>query len=79
MVEINKYQLIDSIVRQANDLAEAHGIQKCAIIVDMVRNLDTLAGMLKDDDGTHEEAVKKLTEEIDKLKAGGGDAKADTE
>lgn len=79
MVEINKYQLIDSIVRQANDLAEAHGIQKCAIIVDMVRNLDTLAGMLKGNDNTHEEAVKKLTDEIDKLKAGGGDAKADTE
>lgn len=79
MVEINKYQLIDTIARQANDLAEAHGIQKCAIIVDMVRNLDTLAGMLKDQDGTNEEAIKKLTEEIDKLKAGGGDAKVDTE
>lgn len=79
MVEINKFELINTIVGQANELAEAHGIRKCAIIVDMVRNLDTLAGMLKDQDGTNEEAIKKLTEEIDKLKVGGNGAEADSE
>lgn len=79
MVEISKYELINTIVGQTNELAEAHGIRKCAIIVDMVRNLDTLAGMLKDEDGTHNAAIKNLTDEIDRLKAGASDAEADTE
>lgn len=79
MVEINKYELINRIAGQVNELVEAHGVRKCAIIVDMIQHLDTLAGMLKDEDSTHEEAVKNLTSEIDKLKAGGSDADVDAE
>lgn len=58
----DKYQLIDSVVMQINELMDAHGIHKAVLGVEAVQKLKALG------DGLREEE-KARKEELDELRA----------
>lgn len=58
----DKYELIDGIVMQINELMDAHGIRKAVIGVDVVQKLKVLGEGLRDED-------KARKEELDELRA----------
>ena len=59
---LDKYQLIDSVVMQINELMDAHGIHKAVIGVEAVQKLKALCEGLRDED-------KARKEELDELRA----------
>ena len=58
----DKYELIDGIVMQMNELMDAHGIHKAVIGIDVVQKLKVLGEGLRDED-------KARKEELDELRA----------
>lgn len=58
----DKYQLIDGIVMQMNELMDAHGIHKAVVGIDVVQKLKVLGEGLRDED-------KARKEELDELRA----------
>lgn len=58
----DKYELIDGIVMQMNELMDAHGIRKAVIGIDVVQKLKALGEGLRDED-------KARKEELDELRA----------
>ena len=71
----DKYELIDSIVAQLNDLADARGLSRCVIIIEIAQKLHTLAEGLQNDDNSHAEKVhlleKQLARPVDGKSIGG--------
>lgn len=65
MVMVNKYELIDDVIVKVNELTDARGVDKCVHIIESIQNLNTLKGLLRDEDKTHEAAIKELTSKLD--------------
>ena len=63
---MDKYDMISGIITQVDKLADARGVEKCSLVVDIIQRLSTLAKGLGDEDKAHA-AEKKLLE--DQLKA----------
>lgn len=51
----DKYQMIDQIILEVNDLIDAKGIEKCRIGIDIVQRLAALKNGLAEDDKRLEE------------------------
>ena len=47
---INKYELIDQLIENVDELADARGARKCVLIISMIKSLDALKRGLMDDD-----------------------------
>lgn len=47
---MDKYQIIDLLINKVDALADARGVNRCVITIDIVRNLDTLKQLLKEED-----------------------------
>ena len=47
---MDKFELIDAIVKRVDALADARGAQKCAIVIEMIQQLGALRKGMADDD-----------------------------
>lgn len=68
----SKYELIQSLILRANELADARGVDKCVAIVDIVQKLSFLEKLLKDEDFNHDSAIKELTKKLEVSEYGEG-------
>lgn len=60
----DKYQLIDGIVMQMNELMDAHGIHKAVVGIDVVQKLKALGEGLRDEDKAHKEELDELRAQL---------------
>lgn len=79
MNDFNKHDLIQQVIVHANDLADARGVDKCVLIINIVQKLNTIQGLLRDEDANNEATIKGLTEQIDKLTAEAKEAQANAD
>lgn len=82
MNNLSKYDLIHEAIVHANELADAKGVDKCVLIINIVQKLNTAEGLMRDEDKNHDAAITDLTRQIDKLEASlevKGDVDADTD
>ena len=47
---MDKYQLIDSVIVDLNTLADARGVEKCRLLLDILQRLAALKNGLKRED-----------------------------
>ena len=59
---IDKFQMIDEIIVEVNDLIDAKGIEKCRLGLDIVQRLAALKNGLAEDDKRLEEKQHDETE-----------------
>lgn len=78
---LTKYDIVNDAVIKLNELADARGAGKCALIITLIQNQNELGRMLKEEDAKNDAAILALTEKISKLekKEGGDDGNTDTE
>lgn len=63
----DKYQLLDGMVAQLERLADARGVERAAIIVDLWQKARALIAGLRDEDDAHAARVKLLEDQLDAL------------
>ena len=69
MNDFDKHELIQQVIVHANDLADARGVDKCVLIINIVQKLNTIQGLLRDEDANNKATIKGLTDQLDKLTA----------
>ena len=47
---MDKYQMIDEMIVLIDHLADARGVQRCSILIDLVKRLDALKKGLQDEE-----------------------------
>ena len=47
---VDKYGLIDQLIENVDELADARGARKCVLIISMIKSLDALKRGLMEDD-----------------------------
>ena len=57
---VNKYELIDSIITEVDELMEARGIRKAAMGVEIVQKLKALQDGLKAEEQSHKDELSAL-------------------
>lgn len=62
-----KFNIIDDAIVKLNELADASGVSKCVLIINLVQNLNELIRMMKEEDAKNEAAILALTEKVGKL------------
>ena len=65
---MNKYEFIDQLILLTDQLADARGVQRCTMLVDMVRRLNALKEGLEKEDKAHEEEKELLKSQLPKPK-----------
>lgn len=63
-----KYDILDDIIVRVNNLADARGVDKCALIISIIQNLNELSRLLHEEEENNDSAIKALTEQLDKYK-----------
>lgn len=63
-----KYDILDDVVVRVNNLADARGVDKCALIISVIQNLNELSRLLHEEEENNDSAIKALTEQLDKYK-----------
>ena len=64
---MDKYEMLDGIVIILDKLADARGVERCALLVDAIKRLDALKKGLKGDDDAHNARVELLKSQIKNL------------
>ena len=64
---MDKFALIDSLIKQVDALVDARGVSKCATIIEIVQKLDALRKGLSDEDKAHLEQVRLLEDQLERL------------
>lgn len=64
---MDKYQMIDEIVVFLDRLADTRGIERCALLIDLIKRLDALKKGLKDEDDAHNARIELLKAQIKNL------------
>lgn len=59
---MDKYDMISAVITKVDRLADARGVEKCTLVVEIIQRLSALAKGLGDEDKAHE-AEKKLLED----------------
>ena len=60
---IDKFQMLDELIIEVNNLLDARGVEKCRLGIDIVQRLAALKnGLLEDDKRRSEEHVEDPTE-----------------
>lgn len=52
---LDKYQMLDEIIIEVNNLVDARGVEKCRLAIDIVQRLAALKNGLAEDDKRLEE------------------------
>ena len=64
---MDKYQMLDAIIVQLDRLADAKGVERCAILVDLVSRIDSLKKGLRGEEDSHNAKVESLKSQIASL------------
>lgn len=64
---MDKFDLIEAIIKRVDVLADARGAQKCAIVIEIIQQLGALRKGLADDDAAHKKQIMDLQQRIDAL------------
>jgi hypothetical protein len=64
---MDKFDLIDAIIKRVDVLADARGAQKCAIVIEIIQQLGALRKGLADDDAAHKKQITDLQQRLDAL------------
>ena len=64
---MDKYQMIDEIVVLIDRLADARGIDRCVILIDLVKRMNALKDLLREDESAHESRINLLKNQIRNL------------
>ena len=65
---MDKFDLIEAIIKRVDALADARGAQKCAIVIEIIQQLGALRKGLADDDAAHNKQIMDLQQRLDALK-----------
>ena len=55
---MNKFQLIDTIITKVDALADARGVSRCVMVVDIVQQLNALRDLLREEGSRHDDPVE---------------------
>ena len=64
---MDKFELIEAIIKRVDALADARGAQKCAIVIEIIQQLGALRKGLADDDAAHKKGIMDLQHQLDAL------------
>lgn len=64
---MDKFDLIEAIIKRVDVLADARGAQKCAIVIEIIQQLGALRKGLADDDAAHKKQIMDLQQRLDAL------------
>lgn len=64
---MDKFDLIEAIIKRVDALADARGAQKCAIVIEIIQQLGALRKGLADDDAAHKKQIMDLLQRLDAL------------
>lgn len=64
---MDKYGLIDSLIMLIDKAADAHGIERCSALVEVIKRLGALKDGLKDEDSAHNKRIDLLKAQIKNL------------
>jgi len=64
---MDKFDLIEAIIKRVDVLADARGAQKCAIVIEIIQQLGALRKGLADDDAAHKKQISDLQLRLDAL------------
>lgn len=64
---MDKFDLIEAIIKRVDVLADARGAQKCAIVIEIIQQLGALRKGLADDDAAHNKQIMDLQQRLDAL------------
>lgn len=65
---MDKFDLIEAIIKRVDVLADARGAQKCAIVIEIIQQLGALRKGMADDDAAHNKQIMDLQQQLDALK-----------
>lgn len=63
----DKFGVIDIMINKINSLADANGITRCVLLVELIQMLSTLKNGLKDEDNAHEQRISILESQLEQL------------
>ena len=64
---MDKFDLIDAIIKRVDALADARGAQKCAIVIEIIQQLGALRKGLADDEAANKKQITDLQQRLDAL------------
>ena len=64
---MDKYQMLDAIIVIVDKLADARGVERCVLLIDLVKRLDALEKGLKEDEDATNARVEMLKSQIKNL------------
>lgn len=59
---LDKFELIDRMIVNVDALADAKGAAKCALVIELIQQLNVLKKGLKDDDAANAKELARLHE-----------------
>lgn len=66
---LDKYQLIESIIDELDELTDARGLIRCAKIIDVFQKVTALKKGLHEEDAAHKSQVETLKQQLDERRA----------
>lgn len=67
---MDKYEMLDSLIVQLDRLPDIKGIERCAVLVELVRRIEALKKGLHEEDTEHETRIEALKNQLSNLEKG---------
>ena len=61
---MDKYQMLDAIIVQLDRLADSRGVERCALLVDLVSRINSLKKGLQDEEDSYIKKIESLKAQI---------------
>lgn len=68
---VDKYGLLQNAIVQINNLVDARGVDKCSLVINIIRNLDQMEKLMRAEDDNHASAINELTAKLEALEKDG--------
>ena len=64
---MDKFDLIEAIIKRVDVLADARGAQKCAIVIEIIQQLGALRKGMADEDAARKKEIMDLERRLDAM------------
>lgn len=61
---LNKYELIQDMLKKCDQLADARGVMRCALLCEIVNQLQALSGGMKKEDEANQKKIELMKAQI---------------
>ena len=61
---MDKYQMLDAIIVQLDRLADSRGVERCALLVDLVSRINSLKKGLQEEEDSYIKKIESLKTQI---------------